>query len=478
MEVPYLEPIESGFLVETECDGAFVQSSGPFESYMRVPGPNGSSITARLPKTGIGFLIKPLYRHLLKRPSSGLRKLLPPEPLSAGSLKTLGILFWVQVIVAYCGTLLGQTLAFAAPSLHASPEAQATALAVARVDVLIALPLGRAADRIGRVRLLLLALVTAVIFTSLGGLSPNIQLLTLAEIFAKAGATAATLIIAVVAAESVESHARAWSLGLFVVSTAIGTGTCAIAVSGLGLSRQAWRILFIAALLAIPLTVVARKLPEPARFKEHREPMALRQLANKSHRKRLILVCVAAALVNLFYIPQSQLRNQFLRFDRHMSAPQVSLFTLVTNGPGGIGLVIGSRLSEVKGRKPVAVFGLVVGALLTAFAFLSAGLPLYLLAAAGAAAGTAAVPALAVFGPELFPTRLRSGANSVITVLSRVGSISGLFFVGILAAKTSDFGTPIALLAIGPLLLSLIVWKYFPETKGQTLEQVNPEDSI
>ena len=55
----------------------------------------------------------------------------------------------------------------------------------------------------------------------------------------------------------------------------------------------------------------------------------------------------------------------------------------------------------------------------------------------GSIIGGLAVPALAVYGPELFPTALRTKANVIITVLGVSGSVIGLLAVGRLAERWS-----------------------------------------
>jgi hypothetical protein len=51
-----------------------------------------------------------------------------------------------------------------------------------------------------------------------------------------------------------------------------------------------------------------------------------------------------------------------------------------------------------------------------------------------------------------------------------------LLVVGVAASHGLGYGTPIAMLAIFPIALAPIVWHAFPETRGATLEEINPED--
>jgi len=461
--------------------GGFRQDVGPFVSYRRfsTTGPDGrphQEVRASLVAPGLAWLFGIVFHRILFHPESKLTKLIPPAPISSESLEVIARIFWLSSAVAFAGTILGQTLAYTAPTIHAGPVAQSGILAGARIDVLFAIPLARAADRISRVKVLTAALVEALIASALCSLATSVWMLAVGQVLTKIGATTALLVLTVIIAETVESSARAWSLGFLVIAAAVGTGTCAVMVAFLGLSPLAWRFVYLASLLALPLYFVARKIPEPPRFTATTERIPMRALTTKRHRFRLLLVCTATLMVNIFFIPESQFRNQFLRFDRHFASWEISLFTIGTYIPAVIGLAIGARVAETKGRKGVASIGLILGALFYSMSFLSGGIFLVVLAIFGGIAGTAATPALSVFGPELFPTRLRSTANSISTFTSRVGSVVGVLVVGYLASRGWGYGEPIALLGIFPIILAFIVWRYFPETRARSLEDINPED--
>ena len=96
--------------------------------------------------------------------------------------------------------------------------------------------------------------------------------------------------------------------------------------------------------------------------------------------------------------------------------------------------------------------------------------------AVSAVLGAAIVPAFGIYGPELFPTSLRGRANAIIQGLARVGSVIGLVVVGRLADRLGSYGPALALVALGPLALVVLIIVAFPETANQELEDLNPED--
>lgn len=93
-----------------------------------------------------------------------------------------------------------------------------------------------------------------------------------------------------------------------------------------------------------------------------------------------------------------------------------------------------------------------------------------------AVVGGAAIPALGVYGPELFPTSLRGRANGVIAVLGVLGTVTGLVAAGYLSERWGGLAPALTLLAIGPLLMAILLLVAYPETAHRELEDLNPED--
>jgi MFS family permease len=124
----------------------------------------------------------------------------------------------------------------------------------------------------------------------------------------------------------------------------------------------------------------------------------------------------------------------------------------------------------------VGAVGSALGAIGIAASFATGGAPMWLVAAAGSIVGGAAVPALGVYGAELFPTGNRGRASGFISVISLVGSSAGLLAAGWLLDRTVGYGAVMAGLAIGPLIVSVLVVALYPETAHAELEDLNPED--
>jgi len=397
----------------------------------------------------------------------------PPERLDAQAAQALAALSVLSVVLGYLGTLLTQTMTFAAAEFGAPKSAQGVALAMVRADVVVAVGLVAWSDRRGRHRTLVLASAVGCVVTATGALAPSLFVLAASQVAARGFVTAAVVTVGIVAAEEMPAGSRAFAVGLLAMWAGFGAGLAAVFLLPIAdLSESAWRLLFAFALCGLPLVAaVSRRLPESRRFRA-----AHPEAAMTGHGRRFLLLALSGFLLNLFLAPAAQFGNEYLRTERGFSAGRIALFTLVTATPGSIGIIVGGRLAE-RGRRVVAAIGVAGGVGATVLMFLVSGWPLWAWSLTGSILGAATVPALGVYGPELFPTSLRGRANGLITIPARVGSVAGLLAVGFLATSWKTLGPAMALLALGPAVLAVVVMVAYPETAHLELEKLNPEDA-
>jgi MFS family permease len=480
----------------------FVLADGPFTSYERrieveePSSPNGDrsdrgstdgdaptvperrvvheTVEFALPPGTWRFLMDRAIAHALRRPAKPGRMpwWAPPARPDAHAAMTLGILATLSLVTGYLGTLLSQTMTFAADEFGASNTAQSVVLSSARIGGLLSIALTAMADRRGRRKMLVASLLVCIGFNALTAVAPNLFTLGLAQVVSRGSLVAVGLLIAIVAAEEMPAGARAYAVSLLAMTGALGAGMALWILPVADAGERAWRILYAVPLLVVPLVVRrARQLPESRRYERQH-----RQLSLNAHSSRLWLLAVASFLLNVFIAPQTQFRNEFLRDDRGFSAAAISLFALVTATPGGIGIVTGGRLAETLGRRLVGSVSIAVGVALIAATFLLDGWAMWIAATLGTIVFAAHVPAITVYGPELFPTSLRGRANGVIAMTAMGGSVVGLLAAGRLADGFGSFAPTMAILAVGPMLMAILIFLRFPETAQRELEDINPED--
>jgi MFS family permease len=464
-------------------DDRYELDHGPFERYTRTvhvtPDDGRYSVTQRfdyrLPPGTWRFLMNHPVRHALRRPPRPGGRLpwwYPPQRPDARAASVLGMLATLSLVVGYHGTLLTQTMSFAADEFGAGTTAQGGAFAAVRVGALLAILLAALADRRGRRRLLVVSLLGAIGSTVVGALVPNLATLAATQVVNRGSVSAASVLLVVIAAEEMPAGARAYALSLLSMTGALGAGMALWVLPVADVGLRAWRVLYVIPLLFVPLVLrFGRRLPESRRYVRPHRTVGL-----AGHYHRLALLAGASFLLLLFTSPQSQFRTEFLRDERGMSAALVSLFIIVTSTPASIGIVVGGRLADTRGRRTVGAVGTVVGAVLLTLSFTFDGAAMWLTATVGAIFAAALVPALSVYGPELFPTSLRGRANGIVNTVATVGSVIGLVLAGYLINRLDSFGLALGLLAIGPLIMAAVVLAFFPETAWRELEDLNPED--
>ena len=472
----------------------FVQDDGPFHRYERVveigdpvDGAGGGStdgdggrrrvtetVEFELPPATWHFLMDRAIGRTLRRPARPGRMpwWAPPARPDAHAAMTLGILCTLALVAGYLGTLLSQTMTFAADEFGAGKTAQGVVLSAVRIGGLLSVSLTALADRRGRRLMLTVSLLVCIGSAAVTALSPSLTFMGAAQVVNRGSLIAAGLLIAIIAAEEMPAGARAYAVSLLAMTGALGAGMALWILPVAGAGERAWRILYAVPLLAVPLVIRrARLLPESRRYERPHRDLAL-----GGHSSRLWLLAIASFLLNVFIGPQTQFRNEFLRDDRGFNAATISAFALLTGTPGGIGIVVGGRLAESLGRRVVGSVAIAVGVVLTAASFLLHGPTMWLAACLGTIVFAAHVPSITVYGPELFPTSLRGRANGIIAVTAMGGSVVGLLAAGVLADAFGSFGPAMCILAVGPLLMALLIFKRFPETAQRELEELNPQD--
>lgn len=468
--------------------GRFTAAEGPVDSYRRSvvwhPLPDGrtrvrQTVEFELAVPWVGWLFVLPMRHHLGRigPTTRLPWWLPPARIDARAARTLTVLCALALLTGYLGTVLTQTVTFAGREFGSGTAAQGWALSVVRADVVVSLVLVAVADRRGRRTMLIASTAAGGILTALGALAPSLAVLAVTQVLARGFVTASVILLYVVSAEEVAAGARAWAVSVLALTAALGAGACVALVPIAGIAVGAWRVLYAVGLVVTALALLAgRQLQESRRF-ARRAARALARAGRASHRARLWLLASSSFLLAAFAIPASQYLNQYLRTERGFSASRIAAFVLLTSTPGGIGVVLGGRLADAWGRRMVAVGALLAGAGATVAYFLNGGWGMWAWAVAASVTGAAAIPALAVYGPELFPTALRGKANGAIFATNRLGSAAGLVAVGQLSGPLGGIGEPLAVLAVCPLAVAVLVLAAYPETAGVELEALNPADA-
>ena len=461
--------------------GVFSQEAGPFVRYRRSVTATAAGLTQvteyRLRLPWFGWLYGPLVRHALKRhpgpdhPSGKQPWWAPGDRLDERQVLVLGLLAAASMCSTFTNTLFTQLAHKATDAFGVGSTGQGVAGAVVRAGVVIVLPFAFRADRIGRRRVMLWLAVAAPVVCALGAIAPSFPILVATQTVGRPLGLALDLLIAVVAAEEVPRNSRAYAVSVIAMSGGIGAGFCVWMLPLAGLGTWGWRIPFAATLLWLFVAVsLHRHLPETVRFTStHAEMPRLRT-------PRLSTIALIAFLTNLFLAPASFFQNRFLEQARGYSNLGVTLFTIFTAMPSGLGLLVGGALADRHGRRFIGAASIILGSLLIEASFIVSGAPMWGAAVLGGICLGIAVPALMVYRTELFPTANRGRAGGIVTSASLLGGSLGLIITGKFLDRGHSYGAVLGVLSLTQIVVGFLVLRRLPESAHRELEELNPED--
>ena len=399
-----------------------------------------------------------------------------PDALSGRQKKILLLLALASLTSAYVNTLFTQTVAFAADEFDVSESTQGIAAAIVRWGIVISLPLVALADRTGRRRVLVTMSWVAPIVCAAGAIAPNFAVLVATQTVGRPLGLTLEILIMVVTIEEMPRNSRAYATGLLAVASGGGAGVAVAALPLADVGPTSWRYIYVLTLVWLLVAAsLVRHLPETHRFEERSRHEVVDRHLDVG---RLVTISSVVFLSNMFIATASIFQNRYLKDDRDFSAMLVAVFTIATSAPASIGLVVGGRIADVRGRRIVATTLVPIGAVLLAMSFAVSGPLMWLTAVvAGLVFGTA-YPAMAVYRGELFPTARRSFAGGVIMASALIGGSIGLVAGGFIIEANDSYAPTMFLMALGPVLSSVIVWKRYPETAHLELEDINPGDHV
>lgn len=397
----------------------------------------------------------------------------PPDTLDDRQVLVLGLLAAASMSAAFVNTVFTQVVAFAADDFEVGSTGIGVAGSVVRAGIVLALPFAVLADRLGRRRVITIVAWAAPVITALGALAPSFGWLTATQAVGRPLGLALAFLVGVVAAEEMPRGSRAYALSVLAMASGLGAGVAVAALPLADLDPGSWRLVFVVTLVWLPIAAdIARRLPETHRFHE-RTPGKVRLRG-----KRFAVLAAVAVLTNVFVAPASFFQNAYLRDVRDYSGLAIMAFTFATATPAGIGLLVGGRFADVKGRRRVLAVTLPLSTVFLVGAFSVGGAPMWFGAFLGGFLGSVAYPALAVYRAELFPTVNRGRAAGFLSATALVGGIGGLLLAGALLDGDWRYGQVMGLLGLGQLVAVAVIWTSYPETARRSLEELNPVDDV
>lgn len=346
---------------------------------------------------------------------------------------------------------------------------------------------GFIADRIGRTRALMAAILTYSVFSFASGLSTSILMLACFRFVLGLGMGGEWNTGAALVAETWPGQQRARALAIVQSSWAIGYALAAL-VAGVVLQFANWRAVFFVGILpALVVFWILKRVPESEMWQQQRAAPPPSAASPRQHSDSFFYLfsrdyaryTVALLLVNFFglfawwglftWIPPylSLPVSQGGRGFGVMSTTGLLMFlNLAGMFPGY--LTFGWVADRIGRRNSFVLYTLVAALLVPLYALARSEWVLLILGALVAFFGTGFFSGSGLIGSEIFPTRLRAralgftynGARTLSAVapfvIGRVGQIKGLGWAFYLCAAS--------------FLLATLFATQLPETKGTQLQ--------
>jgi MFS family permease len=409
---------------------------------------------------------------------------LPPVPFTPDQATLLATAGAATAVTSFASALFGQLNGPISDSFHASDARISVALAITRAGALLALFLTALADRRGRRIVILAGILGSSLVCAISAASPNLAVFTGAQVLQRGFAITTFTVAGIAVIEEAPEGARAYAASMLALAGGFGFSLAVVVLPFGDAGANGWRVPFaLGAISALVARPIARRLAETTRYitVAARSDVArgrLREILDRRYRRRFVLLGAAAFLTSVFSAPSSQLMNKYLEDVRNFSSTGIAVFRTVTTAvPGLLGLLLGGRLADARGRRPVAAICLAIATATQMVFFLIGGPTLWVMAAVSILAAGAGGIALGTMDAELFATEVRSTSNALLTIVGVTGSVTGLVIAGLLSDPMGGLGRSIALTGIGTLLAAWLVVPRLPESGMRALDDVSPTET-
>lgn len=355
-----------------------------------------------------------------------------------------------------------------ADGLEVEVAAFGVAVAVIRLAALGSMGTLRLADRWGRRTMLLVGVVGFTAATGLTALSWGLLAFVAFQLVARLFLATEETLAGVVLTEELRPDRRGAGIGLLGVISTAGFGLVAILLLFVDSTSLGWRLFYVVALLPLGVvTYLRRNLRETsafdsaaanARLQRSWWPHLERRDRDRMWRLTVVLGFVGMLNTTAFFYAAELAQDSY---------GWEGLFTVVVFAAAPTtlaGYVVGGRLSDRVGRKPVTVGAVLVFGLGALLVFTEAR-ALYAVGFFMLAGADAAIQATrTAYVSELFPTEVRATVASFVGAVNVAAGSLGLVLVGLLASAV-DPSKSIITMALG-CTATVVVLRRLPETVG------------
>ena len=398
-----------------------------------------------------------------------LDPLLPVEHFTRSDRRVVFVIWVAGVVQGFAQSQASASLPFTREGLGLTEGEMSLILGLARLAAFAALPLGWLGDHRGRRKPFLLAITLIVVGGAFAGLVTEAWQFGIFHSVLRTGTAAVTGLAVVLLAENTSPRIRAYAISFYGAAVSLGSG---MALMILPLAEVNWRIPhLLTALGFLLLPFLIRNVPESDVYLDEPEGGHWRELVSGTWARRFWIVVAAGFMASAYGAVGAAFSTERLINQVGISTG-TTVFVLLGGGTlGGIGFFVGGHLADAWGRRRTSVLALLMALAGGVTLYSVTSLPLIVLAVMISAFGTFAfVPAAGSHRAELFPTTLRSSANTAASNGALAGSAFGLI-IGVYTIDAFGLSNTMFILGIG-MIVAAGLTLLLPETRGQDLTAI------
>lgn len=420
-----------------------------------------------------------------------------PAGLERHHIALVGVVSFAALFENYDISMLSAALKQIRESFGLEQAEMSSMIAWVRVGAIPAFFILPLADRIGRRRVFLAAIIGMSIGTVLSAFAQTPIQFIAAQTLTRPFIVASIVTAVVIIAEELPAEHRGWGIGMLGAIGSFGFGLGALLYAFVEYIPYGWRALYVVGGVPILLFPFFRRaIPETRRFREHRDSQGMRTSG------RSILGTAITPLIELFQLypgralavtlvallfaggsaPAFGLLSDFVQTEHGWQPSSYSLVILISGLAGAISNPLTGWAADRLGRRPVAmtVFGLLPATVFGiyygpswAIPFLSVPFLFFL---------TGGNVIVRVVASELFPTSTRNSAMGLETVSETIGAAIGYAAVGAFAltvgggavasVSSGSIGPAVFMISLVTILGMIVFWQ-LPETAGRELEETS-----
>jgi MFS family permease len=345
------------------------------------------------------------------------------------------------------------------------------------IPAFLILPL---ADRFGRRRLFLIALIGMSLATFCTGFAQTamqyVAIQTVTRTFVVVSISTAVVIVA----EELPAEHRGWGIGMLGAISSFGFGLGALLYAFVEVLPFGWRSLYIVGVLPVLMApMLRRRVPETDRFERHRVeserdagPSAWgRPLLEmlRTYPARSLAVAAMALLAATGFNPAFGLLSDFVQTSHGWAPSSYSLMAVLAGAFGVIGNPAMGWAADHFGRRPVSLvaFGLFPVMAFAVYFGPGNGVPFFWAPLVFLLTGGNVL--MRIVTTEIFPTSSRNTAMGWETLQETLGAAVGYALVGGLTVIDASIAPAVVVVSALTIFAAAVVWM-LPETAGRELE--------